>query len=378
MVTITVKARELKYPVLVGQNLLSRLNVHLSRHVRTGRLCVVYDANVYALYGDRIRKAIGLRSVNVKELVIPFGECYKVASTLDGVYDFLLSQKLSRGDFVLACGGGVTSDLVGYAAATALRGLRWSILSTTVIGMADASIGGKTGINHRLGKNLIGAFWPPSFVLADTAFLATLPPRHVVAGLGELLKCAGLAGGSLAAHYNNYIAIGQIDDWKQVTRLLVGAARYKAAVVSRDEFEAGERRALNFGHTFAHALEQAGEYRQLLHGEAVIIGIAAALEAGRRLGIGHPSLDAYAGVVDRTMRLVSRRKINLDAALEAIQFDKKRSEAAPRLVLLERLGCPVITDSIDARILRSALTAALERYRAIGGHHGESTHSSRS
>jgi len=209
------------------------------------------------------------------EMVIPSGEKSKSVSTLNKLYDFLLNEKISRQDFIIVCGGGVTSDLVGYASATTLRGIKWGIVATTLLSMVDASIGGKTGINHQAGKNVIGAFWQPSFVYSDTYFLKTLPFRELVAGYGEILKYGGLIGKRMLTKIEKYRAR---NDFYQDKTLIGMSAEYKANIVSKDEREENLRMRLNLGHTFAHAIETSTGYGKLLHGEAVILGLLAAVE----------------------------------------------------------------------------------------------------
>jgi len=367
MTGLSVKAAERSYPIVIDRGLDDRLHTLIRKAVGDNRLFVFFDANFYALHGGRVRAAAGMPARQLVEMVIPSGEKSKSAAVLASLYDFLLDQKATRMDVLLACGGGVTTDLVGYAAATILRGIRWGAVPTTLLGMVDASIGGKTGINHPRGKNLIGAFWPPEFVCADLEYLTTLERRQMVAGLGEILKCAGLSGSSFTGQVEGFLESGDLYHFEELGPLVRQAAGYKAAIVSRDEREQGPRMYLNLGHTFAHGIEQALGYGRLLHGETVVLGLCAALLLGEAQGYNSKSLSRYSRIVQRFMRLLPRRKLNVDTVLQTMGLDKKRSSQGLRFVLLERLGKPIIYDNVDRRLIKSALESMISIYRAEGG-----------
>jgi 3-dehydroquinate synthase len=303
-------------------------------------------------------------------MVIPRGEKAKSRQTLEGLYDFLLGEKITRDDFLLACGGGVTSDLVGFAAATTLRGVRWGVISTTLLGMVDAAIGGKTGINHARGKNLVGAFWPPEFVISDLEFLSTLPERELVCGLGEVLKTAGLAGRAVVSRLTDYLNNDRRLDFSALPGLVIDCAGYKAAVVSRDEQEKGRRMVLNFGHTFAHGIERAVGYGRLRHGEAVILGVNTALALGRRIGYNSRGLVEYGHLTSAMTALVPKRRIDVAEVLSAMALDKKRSGADQKYVLLTQLGRPKICTGLKAEEVRAALTQTLKSYWSQGYERG--------
>lgn len=364
---LQVHTRNQSYPVLVGTDLSNNLNSLLSKCVSTGRFFVFIDANVFALHGKRITASIDVPHKRRLEFVVPSGETAKTEPVLFGLYDFLLDNRVSRDDFILACGGGVTSDLVGYTAATILRGVRWGVVPTTILSMADASIGGKTGINHTRGKNLIGTFWQPSFVYSDVNFLSTLPKRQMIAGLGEISKSAGLSGSEAVQSLEQYLDSNELYDLHKLTGLIRAAATHKAAIVNRDERDAGARLVLNFGHTFAHGIEQALGYGRLLHGEAVIVGIDAALSLGEKLGYRSSGLLNYRSVITQLMCHLPKRKMSVEKIIEAMQFDKKRSLSSLRFVLLERVGRPVIRERVDRATIRASLEVAIERYQSLGG-----------
>lgn len=371
MSQIRVTCREGAYPVEVGLGQTHRLKQLLGRSVGSGRLFVICDAQWYALHGERFLKGNGFPTKRTIVTVIPPGERSKSDRSLSELYDYLLSEGIERGDFILACGGGVTSDLAGYAAATLLRGIPWGVVSTTLIGMADAAIGGKTGINHGRGKNLIGAFWQPKFVWCDLEYLYTLPQRHMVSGLGELVKCAGLAGGRFPGDMASFMATGNLYDLRRLEPLLRRAAAFKASVVSRDERDAGLRLQLNYGHTIGHAIERAVGYRGLLHGEAVILGMAAALQLGQLVGVAEKRpMTEFAALVDEYVKRVPRRKIDELRVLAGLAADKKRRGGTPRFVLLKRPGRVVIADDIPRRQIVAAVQQMLAKYSQTGGSHG--------
>ena len=369
MKKIQIHTQSRSYPVLIGVGLGDHLSRLLSKHVAAGRLFVFIDANVFALQGKRLVASINVSRNRRLEFVVPSGESTKSEAVLSGLYDFLLDHGVNRDDLILACGGGVTSDLVGYAAATVLRGVRWGVVPTTLLSMADASIGGKTGINQSRGKNLIGAFWQPSFVCSDASFLLTLPERHMIAGLGEIAKVAGLSGKGAVRVLEQYLDNDELCDLSKLVKLIYSAATYKAAIVNRDERDAGARLVLNLGHTFAHGIERALGYGRLLHGEAVIIGIDGALTLGKKLGYRSAGLQAYHDLVIRFMCRLPKRKINADEVIEAMQYDKKRELSYLRFVLLERVGRPVIRERIEKARIRASLEETLERYQSVGGSH---------
>lgn len=378
MPEIKVKSERGEYPVMIGRAVSRQMSNLARKACGTNKLFVIYDATVYALHGKTIRKALKAASASGYEMVLPSGEKYKTSATLASIYDFLLDQKIARSDLLLAVGGGVTTDLVGYAAATTLRGVRWGAVPTTLLGMVDAAIGGKTGINHSRGKNLIGAFWPPLFVASDVNLLATLEPRHMVAGMGEIIKCAGLSGLKATRLVQAFLSAGDLYDLTHLTPLIRQSAELKARIVSRDERESGSRLVLNFGHTFAHAIELSLGFGRLLHGEAVILGLHAARSLGALCGPESPGLSAFGGLINQSMRLIPRRKLHSGRILQAMGLDKKRSSRGLRFVLLERPGKPIIYDNVDPRWVKTAVESMLEAYGTLGGKDAPNPRSQRS
>lgn len=359
MPQIKVRLGKRSYPVVVGSNISGRMPTYLKRYTGRGRVFVIYDAQVYALYGRRINRLLGQVS-KVSDFAVPAGERSKSNAQLSRIYDFLLSERISRTDTIAACGGGVVSDLAGFAAATTQRGVKWITIPTTLIGMVDAAVGGKTAINHPFGKNQIGAFWQPSLVWCDLHFLMTLPERQLINGLAEILKYAGLTGGTLVDRLKNYLGAADLYNMKKLMPMVSQCVRYKAQMVSRDETDAGQRMFLNLGHTFGHALEAGAGYGRLLHGEALILGLKASIcLSAQTQPATAKHLSAYMTLIDAFVPLVRRCKIDLSKALNAMLLDKKRRGAQPKFILLKKPGSPYIACDVTVAKARKALIQAL-------------------
>ncbi len=320
---------------------------------RAGRCLLISDENVAGLYTASMAEMLSHQGWSPVTITLPPGETTKSLEHLERVYDVGLSQGIDRGTPVLAVGGGVVGDLAGFAAATLLRGLPLIQVPTTLIAQVDSAIGGKTGINHAAGKNLIGAFYQPRLVLIDANVLRTLPEREWTSGLAEVVKHALIADESFFAFLE--------DRWTDVARraldvvgpLVHRAAAVKARVVEQDERESGLRAILNFGHTFAHAIERAAGYGVFTHGEAVAAGMRAALHLSKRLQDG---LDS-----ERADRLVARIPIppglaalDVPSLMESMRSDKKALAGRLRFVLLDRIGHAYVTDQVDRRYVEES------------------------
>jgi 3-dehydroquinate synthase len=365
-ISIVVKAGGSTYPVCIGRRLDQTLIAAVRRSTDGGRVFAVFDATFYALHGRYMERTLARASRHVVTSVIPSGEKSKSVETVNRLHDLFLSEGVTRDDLILACGGGVTSDLVGYAAATILRGVSWGICATTLLSMVDASIGGKTGVNHPRGKNLIGAFWQPSFVISDLDWLATLDDRQMSNGMGEIIKTAGLLGGGLLKEVGLLVrSEGKLEATsKSLYRAVATAIRYKARIVSRDERDRGARQWLNYGHTFAHAVEQSLGYRRLAHGEAVILGILGALDLAYRTNIADRRAMA---TYHETVRLAAHRlpwvSLHAEGISAAMATDKKRGATGLRFVLLKRPGQPILISDVAPSLVRKSIETMIEQYR---------------
>jgi shikimate kinase / 3-dehydroquinate synthase len=325
------------YPIVVAAGLLARAGEWVQAHLGGVRqVGVVTDDTVAELYLEPIRHSLAAQGVQVCTAVIPAGEQSKTLATVGDVADTLIQGGLDRSSAIVALGGGVVGDLAGFVAATLFRGVRVVQVPTTLLAMIDSSIGGKTGVDVPAGKNLIGAFWQPELVLADTETLATLPAREIRAGFGELVKYGLLDSEEL---FERCSSIAPTDP-----ELIRRCAAYKAWVVARDEREqTGERALLNLGHTVGHAIEAEAGYGRLLHGECVALGLLATCRVSARLGLADPSLE------DRVRRVLAGAGLDTDLTpwmrdevLRRIGVDKKRVGRSVTFIALQGVGQPVL------------------------------------
>lgn len=350
-----------EYPVIAGWGLLAGLGERLRHLGLARRAFVVSDEAVFHHYGGAIEEALRTVDVPFDAYTVPPGEATKSLGTASQMYDWLVEWKAERGHVVIAVGGGMVTDLAGYVAATFARGLPLVHVPTSVLGMVDAAIGGKVGVNHPRAKNMIGSFYQPRMVLADAATLRTLPPREYFSGWAEVIKHAFIADEELL-RYLEENADGILRLYPEATTEAIRrSVAIKARVVSEDEWEEkGIRTTLNYGHTLAHALESATAYTRFLHGEAVAIGMIAAAGISARMGLLPEE------VVERQRRLLDRYKLPVLAEgvdrgriAAAMSLDKKVRGKAIQWVLLEGIGHPVLRDDVSAELVEEALREVL-------------------
>lgn len=357
MQTVRVALGERAYPVHVGAGLLARAEL-IAAALPQPRVAVVTNEVVAPLYLDRLVGALGAAGVEVATVVVPDGESHKDWPTLNVVFDALLAQRCDRKTALVALGGGVIGDLTGFAAATYQRGVPFVQVPTTLLAQVDSSVGGKTAINHPRGKNMIGAFYQPLVVVADMDTLATLPERELRAGLAEVIKHGAIADQTFFEWLEANIERLLARDRAALAHAVRRSVEIKAAVVARDEREAGERALLNFGHTFGHAIEAGLGFGTWLHGEAVGAGMAMAADLSARLG----RLDRAAS--ERLRTLLGRAGLpvagpDLGAAryIELMAVDKKAEAGRLRFILLDALGAARIDDTVPEAALRATLSA---------------------
>ncbi len=346
MLKIQIDTRSKGYPVYIGDHLLNRMGPVLKNHLDARVILVVSDAHVAHLYAGRCRETLRQAGYSVELAEIAGGEPHKSLEAAAGLYDRAIAAGLHRGDAVLALGGGITGDLAGFVAATYLRGIPFVQVPTTLLAMVDSSVGGKVAVNHPRGKNLIGAFYQPDAVFADTKLLQTLPEREFYAGLAEVVKCGLIGDPGLffrleALSQRSRVGEEELLDPSGllVKKLIARAVLLKRNVVCQDEREEDLRRVLNLGHTFGHALESSTGYTHYLHGEAVAWGLALAARLACRLNLLQ-DLDER-----RIIRIVrwlgppaAPGFLTRDSLLEALQFDKKREGLDSIFVLPLRIG----------------------------------------
>jgi 3-dehydroquinate synthase len=318
---------------------------------------VVTNTTIAPLYLQRLRDALGDR--RIAECVLPDGERYKTLQTVGSVIDALVEAKLNRDVTVLALGGGVVGDIAGFAASCYQRGVGYVQLPTTLLAQVDSSVGGKTGVNHPGGKNLIGAFHQPLAVVADTETLQTLPDRELRAGLAEVIKYGCVWDPLLFDWLEQHISGLTRREPETLAHAIGRSCAIKAAVVAQDERESNLRAILNFGHTFGHAIESATNYETYLHGEAVGLGMLIASDLSQRLGLmDRAAHERVRDLLARAGLPVQAPRIGTARAFELMHMDKKVLAGTVRLVLLEKLGRAVVT----GRYERSALDATLADY----------------
>jgi shikimate kinase/3-dehydroquinate synthase len=342
---LTVELGERSYPIAIGPDLLADFDL-LARHVGGNKVAIVTNTTIAELYLAPLQHALTDRGKQVISIVLPDGEQYKNWSSLMQIFDALLEHKCDRKTTLVALGGGVIGDLTGYAAASYMRGVGFIQLPTTLLAQVDSSVGGKTGINHPMGKNMIGAFYQPRIVIADTSTLETLPARELAAGLAEVIKYGAIIDAEFFDWIEANIAKLVARDKSALAYAIARSCEIKADIVRQDEREGGLRAILNFGHTFAHAIEAGLGYGSWLHGEAVGCGMVMAADLSARLGL----IDA--GVVLRIRNLVAAAGLPVTAPdlgmerwIELMEVDKKNEGGAIKFILLKALGSPNITSA---------------------------------
>ncbi len=357
MDTLNVELGPRSYPILIGQGLLRDHEV-FRQHVAARDILIVSNTTVAPLYLRVLEDSLQPRKALTT--LLPDGEAHKTLGTVGRILDVLVANRFGRDCVLVALGGGVVGDVAGFAAAIYQRGVCFVQVPTTLLAQVDSSVGGKTGVNHPGGKNLIGAFHQPSAVLADTHTLATLPARELRAGLAEVIKYGLICDRQFFAWLEEHADALLAGDPAALAHVIRRACEIKAAIVGRDEREHGERALLNLGHTFGHAVESATDYTQWLHGEAVGAGLVMAARMSQESGLlGMQDLE-------RVMRLVTRMGLPVrvpglspDAVLDHMRIDKKVQAGRIRLVLLRGIGAAFVTAEYDEVCLRRALESHL-------------------
>lgn len=354
METLQVDLGERSYPIYIGAGLLDQLSALLPK-LAGNQVLVVTNTTIAPLYLDKVLAALG--DFNVSSVVLPDGEQYKTLDTLNQIYTALLENKHSRTTTLIALGGGVVGDITGYAAASYQRGVDFIQIPTTLLSQVDSSVGGKTGVNHPLGKNMIGAFHQPKAVIADTDTLKTLPPRELSAGIAEVIKYGFIRDPEFLAWIENSMERLRSCESVALTYAIKRSCEIKADVVAQDEREGGLRAILNFGHTFGHAIEAAQGYGQWLHGEAVGAGMLMALWLSEKEGFVSADEVAKGEALIQAGGLPVRGPSNMtvDTYLEKMAVDKKNVDARIRLVLLKQIGNAIVTSEFNQEHLRATL-----------------------
>jgi 3-dehydroquinate synthase len=345
---------ERSYSIDIGLGLLAQAST-FAACPKAAQALIVTNTTVAPLYAQQLQTALAARYAQVRTVVLPDGEAYKDWQTLNLIFDALLQHGCDRKTVLFALGGGVVGDMTGFAAASYMRGVPFVQIPTTLLSQVDSSVGGKTAINHPLGKNMIGAFYQPQLVVCDLSTLATLPQRELSAGLAEVIKYGPIADMDFLAWLEHNIDALRQQDKAALAHAVKRSVEIKACVVGQDEKEAGLRAILNFGHTFGHAIEAGMGYGNWLHGEGVGAGMVMAAHLSQRLGL------VDAAFVERLTRLIERAGLptrgpildaqdNAGAYLEHMRVDKKAEAGDIRFVLIDGPGQAVVRSAPDALV----------------------------
>jgi 3-dehydroquinate synthase len=344
-----------RYPIQIGTNLLTD-PTRLTPYLSSNRVLVITNTTVAPLYLDTLRQT--LADYQVDELILPDGEQYKNLTTLNQIYDALLQQRHDRQTTLIALGGGVIGDMTGFAAASYQRGVHFIQIPTTLLAQVDSSVGGKTGINHALGKNMIGAFHQPQAVIADTSTLNTLPERELSAGLAEVIKYGLINDPDFFAWLEQNISALRQRDPDALAYAIQRCCADKAAIVAADEKETGTRALLNLGHTFGHAIEAGIGYGTWLHGEAVAAGMVMAADLSHRLGWLSATDQTRISALLAMAGLPTAPPVLSPAAFrQHMAVDKKVQHGHLRLILLRGIGQAVISSDFSTQALNDTLQA---------------------
>ncbi|MFA5924586.1 MAG: 3-dehydroquinate synthase [Methylococcaceae bacterium] len=354
MKKLLVELGNRSYPIYIGSGLLNQSELY-TQHIKAKQVVVVTNTTIAPLYLDTILK--NLLRFDVETVILPDGEQYKTLEYVTHIFDKLLASKFSRNATLIALGGGVIGDMGGFAAACYLRGIAFLQIPTTLLAQVDSSVGGKTGVNHPLGKNMIGAFYQPQCVIADADVLDTLDDRQLSAGLAEVIKYGLIRDSEFFEWLEKNINALLLRDKQALSFAIERSCLNKAGIVAEDETETGIRATLNLGHTFGHAIETGAGYGTYLHGEAVAIGTCQAADLSRRKGWLN---DAD---VERIIELFKKcnlptyppEHIDSDRFLELMAVDKKNVDGQIRLILLTKIGAATLPIDIDRKLLEQTL-----------------------
>ena len=356
MKTLELDLGERSYPIHIGSNLISRADLYRN-HLKGTFTAVVTNQTIAPIYADKVVKTLEGLGQKVRLVILPDGEAFKTWETLQKIFDALLESGADRKSTLVALGGGVIGDMTGFAAACYMRGIRFIQVPTTLLSQVDSSVGGKTGINHPLGKNMVGAFYQPQAVIADLETLKTLPPKELAAGLAEVIKHGAITDPEFFSWIEANVDALNNCDLQAMEHAVHRSCEIKSQVVALDEKEGGVRAILNFGHTFGHAIEAGMGYGEWLHGEAVGCGMVMAADLSARLG--HLS-DAES---QRIKALIAALKLptvppqfGVTRYMDLMSVDKKAEGGEIRYILLDGIGHSVIKP-VDEALVTQTLSA---------------------
>jgi len=350
MKKLNLNLGEKSYPIYIGENLLSQAD-YLTKHISGNQVMIVSNTTVAPLYIDKVKSL--LTDFEVCEVILPDGEQYKNLDTVNQIFTSLLENRFDRSSTLIALGGGVVGDMTGFAAASYQRGVNFIQIPTTLLSQVDSSVGGKTGVNHPLGKNMIGAFYQPKAVIIDVDTLDTLPNREFSAGMAEVIKYGLLGNENFLSFIEKNVDFLMNKEKSSVIDAIYQSCKDKANIVAEDELEAGKRALLNLGHTFGHAIENSMGYGNYLHGEAISIGMYMAAVMSEKEGFIDQSQVSRVKSILENCELPTRLtgKINFSDFSKSMSVDKKVLKGKIRLVLLKPIGAAFISDDYHKEFL---------------------------
>lgn len=360
MKTLQVELAERSYPIYIGTDLLSQKEL-LTKHIKRQEVLIVTNETIAPLYLDKVSAL--LTEFKCDSVVLPDGESYKTLEVMNHIFDKLLSEQFSRQVTLIALGGGVIGDMTGFAAACYQRGVPFIQIPTTLLSQVDSSVGGKTAVNHALGKNMIGAFYQPQCVVADTNTLNTLDDRQLASGLAEVIKYGLINDLDFFEWLEKNISALKQRDSQALAYAIERSCQDKADIVAKDETEQDVRALLNLGHTFGHAIETGMGYGNWLHGEAIATGMLMAADLSARQG--WMSADEVSRIADLFLAaglpVQSPQEMSAEKFLSLMSVDKKVQDGVIRLVLLKGIGKAIISDYYDVEKLQETLVAFQEK-----------------
>lgn len=356
---LTVHTQSHDYPIIITEKSAtedSSMAKQVAPYISGRQVLIVTNDIVAPLYLKSLEDELA-QQFTVKVCVLPDGEQYKNQTSIDQIYDALMAEHFNRDVTLIALGGGVVGDMTGFAAASFMRGVNFIQIPTTLLSQVDSSVGGKTGINHAQGKNMIGAFWQPQIVLAEMSTLKTLPARELSAGLAEVIKYALIMDADFLTWLEHNLPAMMALDLAVLGEAVKRCCQYKADVVAQDERESGVRALLNFGHTFGHVIETHEGYGNWLHGEAVAAGMVQAAELSQKLGwLTNEDVARIKRVLTLANLPITPPTIDVQTALDLMGHDKKVKHGQIRLILLKSIGEAVLTNDFDAKLLTDVLS----------------------
>jgi len=354
MKKINIQFDERSYPIYIGEGLISNYEL-ISQHILGKKVAIITNETVADIYLKTLMETVSPHKELIS-IILPDGESYKSKDSLESIYAQLLQNKADREITLIALGGGVIGDITGFAAATYMRGVNFIQIPTTLLSQVDSSVGGKTGINHPLGKNMIGAFYQPKCVISDMNVLKTLPSRELSAGLAEVIKYGLIRDNKFFEWLESHIQYLMEMNPKYLIEAVQRSCENKAAVVEADEFESGIRAILNLGHTFGHAIEVAQGYGNWLHGEAVGAGMVMAAKLSQSMGwLADKDVGRIVALIKKAGLPTEPPKISVKKYMELMMLDKKTKDGQINLVLQKSIGDAVLTNQYDPKKLHQIL-----------------------